>query len=869
MKLRFSHAPSPFKDFLIYGHKTKKPLWNNPFKKKSKDTDILIENGLMHKHWGNYGDYDVSILCREASFDSTLIFSGYLQHKGQMYIGQNELPAEIQNPITLGDLDGYFTFAVKENKGITITQDAFGKNVLFYHICDEYFIISNRYHLLLMYESCIGKKPEINYDKILLLFCSEDSIFSQQSVNREMFFEGHKMLTMTEKIIINSHGCKVEEKPNIVNTFYPKEEAEVTRLFEQGIEEIKESGRSVFSRQWKDGIKLEVTGGWDSRISAAAILASGNRNFEVRTLMSEYGDVVVSDIIANNFDLKRGNPNFFPRIPFENFDESIDSYRSLAMGFCFQKVYNSTFLSPDAEIMRVTGNCLEIYKNYLANRFLTNSHNERMSVENLVKSLVDKLSLTNAVTSSMKKRISNSLITELQKIPGELAQEKLNHHLLFHRLRAHMCYSHGDRFASGYQWTPGTSLAAFHYHNSIPYHVRYVRHPYIVNADLAHAVFPQLAGVPFSQGSPEGICYVLAGDTVSDVTHKYKNYDISRWNENSVRVRQEMIQVAKNSPKVPSEVAKEWRERTDVSYILKETLFLFDKIAAVSSPMKEILNSDLRERIKNCGLPSPINGYHVRLMHLADILECYNILSSVSHLSISDIDDVPRPCKIFRYDDVGNYKYDAHKIIKDNGLLLCGGEFADLSAKTPITIKIKFEMPLSDASKVELFSMEYLGFLLDAYENQDIVAGWKLCENTVSAYYTYLVWGPVNLWIERQQLPYQEVEAYAKRLIGMARMLKLAPECWYFSVNMLKIVRQHTEYLLKNKASTPQGEMLATIALSYGAEILNDDKISKNIENDSKKRFLESKEKISIFSQKAESFIISNAPPNYQTQNGG
>ena len=855
-KLPFSHGPKPFRDFLIFARKnTFSPSLSGSSDKSKATIEFgLRDAGLAQHPMGTFGIIETFLICQDMNINAKFIFSGYLQCKGRMYMGQQELPCELCSSNVLENLDGYFTFAATEADAVTITQDIFGKNTIFYCIYDDFALASNRYHLLLLYLSWLGIKPAINYDKVLLLMASEGAEFAQQEITRDMFFENQFMLTMTEKLVINANGFHVAEKPRAMEAFLPASETEIKGLFEQGVEEIKENGRAVFSRPWKDGVKVDISGGWDSRISAAAILATGNRDFTVRTRMVFYGDVVVSELITKQFDLERGNPDFYPILHYESIDEPINNYRSFAMGFTFQKIYSSTYVSPDAEILRIGGDFGEIYKAYYMRQFLSDDFFTNFTVEALIKKFVSKYPFADGIKGSepLLKRISNALISEVQAIPGELAQDKFNHLYYFYLLRAHFGYSNGYRHVFGYVWSPLTSLSAFRYHNSIPYHKRYERHPYIVNSDLAHAVFPPLASVPFAVN--EGVRYVTAGAAVDDVTHLYKDYDISEWRKHADLFKEDSRHRARSTGSNPDIFKKAWAEIQNPTYMLRESLAVFDRLSSIDNAMCEIFNSALRERIKNCGLPSPINSYYVRLMQLADILGCFDLLPYSQSFKDTTTDDVPRPRCIFKLQKIKQRGYDADKIAKDSGIYLVGGEFADFSSKTPLSAKVTYEMPLSDRSKIELFSMEWLGVLLDAYENKGMTGCFKICENVLTAYYTYLVWGPVNLWEERQQLPDQTTEAYAKRVIGIAHMLKLAPECWFFAGNTLKILRQHAEYLLIHYSDTENGELLVSVALRYAAEILSGDKNQKEYEHTASKRLQEAKETVGAFLKEAEQF---------------
>lgn len=842
-KLPFVHAPLPFCDFIVYAKKTK--FFHKSSMNQKQMKNKLHETGLVQYKIGDYGDYEAFIAydpnnCPDfAEQKNKFIFSGYLQYQGKMYIGVDELPKKIRNTADLENIDGYFTFAAAETDKLIVTQDAFGKNMIFYCIYDDFMLASNRYHLLLLYLSWLNIKPEINYDKVLLMMCSEDSTFSQQSVTRDMFFERQFMMTMTEKIVINHNGFHVAEKTKTAESFNPKDESEIKKLFEQGVEEIKENGRAVFSRPWKDGIKTEVTGGWDSRLSLASILSSGNRDFTVRTVMNAntIGDITVSELIVRRFDLKRGSPHFYPRALFSDYNQCADFFRSVTMGEVFQKIYSQSHFDLSAKSLRVGGDFGEIYKGYYINRYLPDIIYNDITVDELNSLFMAKLQFTPPVkkNESMLKRIKRAVGDELNKIPGELAQEKFNHHLMFYRLRSHFGGSARQRYFNGYSWSPATSLSAFTYYNSLPYHTKYIRHPSITNADLANAICPELSDIPFTKGGVGDIHYLRVGETVDDVTLLYKNIDLSEWEKSLVQSNEELRRYYVENPHLNnSEFSRIYSERNDLSYILKETLALFDCLASQTAEMAEILNSDLREHIKNRGLANPLNDYHMRLTMLFDMISIINGGGmEYSELAENFIDETPRIkyisanlteiCQDIDIDEIINY-----------GFTLSGGEFADFSSQ-PSRMTV-WQGNYCDESKVELFSMKWLNNFLNAYEKTKQPKYWIFCENILTGYFNYLIWGGMSFFEQRQMLPKNTEKAYADRIIVIARMLKLSPDCWFFCGNALRIVRQHADYLTKQNADNISDEIYISLGLFHATTLLKNEKSSIKYKIEAEKR---------------------------------
>jgi hypothetical protein len=436
----------------------------------------------------------------------------------------------------------------------------------------------------------------------------------------------------------------------------------------------------------------------------------------------------------------------------------------------------------------------------------------------------------NTLSADSRQRIKACLYAELQKIYGEIAQEKFNHHLTYYRLRSHfggsvVCL---HNYLHGYEWSPMTSLSAFACHNSIPYHARYNRHTSTVNVDLAHAVFPELSDIPFTSGGVGQVKYQRFGASAEDVTDLYKNKDLTDF----YNARKHYTAALESRAKTPFSPEREeaFIKFTDTSNLLKQTLSLFDSLREYDDEMGKIFTPELKEHIKNRGIKNNVNDWFMRVTMIADIISVCKS-SAVSHKTIGFADDVPRLDRIDLSVLENTDSYDPDRIISENGISFQGGGYADLSSNDARVACWTGSM--SDGDKIAFFSMEWLNPFLDRYEKTKSYKYWLFCENILSGYWIYLIWGGMTFFEERQLLPFDTSLAYAKRLIIMTRMLKLSPDCWYFAGSVLRIVRQHAEYLIKDDDRKSPAFNTALICASA---VLKTEKYMPEVKEEAEKR---------------------------------
>ena len=610
--LPFWHAPLPYRDFVVFACKD---YFENQLMPENFAVSLAQLNftQTLKASYENIRVYFAEN--KNAVVTENFIFSGYLQHNGLMYMGQDELPKNLQRHEIIGAADGYFTFACTDENTTIVSQDWLGQDIIFYYMCGNYMVASNRYHLLLLFLAKLGYRGELNYDKVLMLMCCE--ALHRQNATRDMFFAGLKSMLMTENIMIDKNGWRVEEKRATARLLEPiTSKKESATLFEQGIEEIKENARAAFSYPFREGITIDITGGYDSRISLAAMLNTGRRDFSARTVVEEAvpGDKEISALITEKFNIAYRDSLFYPRELWPSFDDFLAWKRSTGMGLQYQlRDLDISRPASDCSILRISGAYGEHYKNYYM-KWVPDLLEKETTVDEIASAYVFIYSSPFSGNNAVTKRLARLLRDEMALLPGETAQEKFNLFWTFYNARIHFGLHQGRTPA----WAPHMAKSTWRYANSIPYYERAKRHRSFINMEIARTLCPELEEIPYSNGQPMPR-YLCGG---KDVTHECQSIDFSVLQEASREFSKAWKEWCAAQENI-DEYRLAWSERASVASFKRESLSLFDRLAEYSPQLAAILNPQLRVFLERTGNSKIISIYYLKLLTLADQIDIF------------------------------------------------------------------------------------------------------------------------------------------------------------------------------------------------------------------------------------------------------
>ena len=796
--LNFYHAEQPGVDFVIFACH---PSFFIPLKHESI-RNLAIDLGIEFKEQAKYKDIAVYSLSRksEEGPSSYGVFSGYLQHNGALHFGNTEIEKSGISSEELLLADGYFTYAQFCQNATVVSQDSFGRDIIFHYITDECVVASNRCHLLLLFLSSLGIKPAINYDTVLSIMCS-DTQFYQQQISRHMLFKGIQQMPMTEYIEITEAGWTIKNKKLLERIFYPAESPEY--LFEKGLHEICTNTDAIFSRQFSDGIKVDVTGGYDSRITVAALMKLGHSNFECRTTanVNSNGDVLIGSLMAQKFGLNQGDNLFYPRMVWDSYENALDFQRSTLMGVTYTPSFGSSRVASEANCFLVTGDWAEIYKPYFTKAYLPDFLHEDISLDELANAYIQKNSFLYNNNSQLQKRLLDVFRDEIALLPGEKAQEKFNNHLPFYRMRSHFGASVFQKQYCNCRWAPASSQSMWAYCNAVSYNERYKKHPYDLSIRIANALCQEMEGIPYAAPGETPKLELYGTDVTANFSIDRSNWDAIQ-KESKEKNSAWYADAVKQKGRTVDEHAAAWQNRA--SQIVPRAFWLLERLAEYSSEMAEIFNDTLRAWLReHAEHPYILPRYYIKLQNIWDQMAAMNLLDdmdadfflptpaepTLSTLPPAIFDMIPVVALIHNPVEFSN------DLIANGILTLPNGK--RISAKPYSTL---FQQVFDDSPEENLLfikGLDWLEALLRAYDETHESQYKNECLEAIQAFFLYL-----GSDIESQlKLPSSVEHGYATRSFVLSRVLQAGYDIAELKPKIFSLLAQHAEWLsdLKNR----------------------------------------------------------------------
>ena len=299
----FFHFPMPQNDFCFISTKNKINTSSlNVFCTNSGFNCVLINR---NPDWptNNYLIYTNGNT--QVGFKDNRIFSGYAWINGKFYLGQDDLSSEISSTIFNDEKCGIYTLFSIEEDSILITNDYFSYSKLFYFTQDDYLVVSNHYHLLLLTLSKLNINKELDDEIINVTFASNVTLIRQTFTERLMVKNTY-MLNAINKILITKNGWTFPHKTIysvILNSKHNFDIDDYSILLKSGASEIIANIQSVIDYGKFDDIVLDLSGGKDSRVNFAAAtnIPESRKYIKLNTNKNEPEDMEIAIGINNAF----------------------------------------------------------------------------------------------------------------------------------------------------------------------------------------------------------------------------------------------------------------------------------------------------------------------------------------------------------------------------------------------------------------------------------------------------------------------------------------------------------------------------------------------------------------------------------------
>jgi hypothetical protein len=618
--LKFWNAPYPFNDFVVISYK-KDSLSPEIIDKVQR---LLKDNGIQSVNNISLGRNQVMIsssLLWSRIKDGFLVFSGVARHQGKFVYGQNSISSE-DLVRDLNNSVGIFTAATITKKGVLLTQDFTGCGTLFYSNMNGAFVVSNRYHLLLLVLAWMGYKGKMLYSKVIASLYSYTT-FLAQNVSSKMDIEGAYQLPFDKEIIIDKQGARILSKSEVSSAYNSKLTPwDKRELLLQGKQEIIENIASVIESNIFQKVVLDLSGGQDSRAVFAALLNVDNAINMVEILTKNVPgsrDLEIAAGLKNLFGGKFYREEGRPQYPI-SLSESLNIWRSYFMGTYY--TMGLTSWSPKGENqkqIRLSGGCGEIYRGFWAPIYQKSIAGSK-NLKEMATQLVDGFPIL--ITPSMEKKqvLKELLLEEFMQLPGDTPIAKFDNHYNYFRNRYHFGMRAFEYYHDCPMWFPLISKSLFRLAMSSAINEMEKKHLMLELTEQLHPLLiwidydkvatkdnPAINLLPLSDKRFKGINITL--DTSSD-----------DWNELEKKNKEALV---RNRPKMEREFYEEWSSymeklRSDFNITISDLMPIFS----------DIINDQFTNNINSISQSNArfFNAMYAKLLSIKDQIEIFSEL---------------------------------------------------------------------------------------------------------------------------------------------------------------------------------------------------------------------------------------------------
>lgn len=447
--LDFYNVAKPWNDFFLVRAEGKSIITGSfldslDFKRFKLNNDVeLFTNGSINAV--NNEDFFLSGITR----DSEKIIS-----KG------DELNSKNINNVTQGEIGDYTLVYTKGDK-VIVGTDYFGFAKIYYYNSNGIFICTNRYHLMLMVIKELNISVNFNTEKVKASFTQANTMLCQ-NFSEDMDVEGVKMLRADTRMLISESELifqKTELYEDLISVDCYTDE-KYKKMLEQSKNELIDNIKVATNTNTYSTIRMDLTGGLDSRLVYAAATNTANHKNKVVVHAGNYTRTGMIDVeIATKV-------NSIGKLPYDNLPVVFEgedfkmSTHSYYLGSYYDYDTDSVRARLPDGVLRLVGGFGEFFRPYFSLRFY-NDKQFNWSVNEICSSLTG-FKGKRQVFIDQEKNLERILKTELKK----LTFNRSNIHILeFH----YLFYRHGLHFTGGWRaeknnapaWFPLQSKIAF------------------------------------------------------------------------------------------------------------------------------------------------------------------------------------------------------------------------------------------------------------------------------------------------------------------------------------------------------------------------------------------------------------------------
>ena len=376
--------------------------------------------------------------------NSTVAFSGTGRTNTKMIYGMHDIDS-LSCANELSEQVGTFCLIRANENQIMIETDYFGTDKLYYFMLDSLFLVSNRFHLIVMAMQKLNIPRYPNLPHIYAYLT--ETFYTQQNFSQTTNIINLINLRSDSRICVDLNIGKVQiEKTDLYYALSRKilyKESSYYKLVEQACKEIVNNLKIAFEHNAFEHYVVHLTGGLDSRLVFAAL-----------TKFPEYKDKVLVSTSASSDDdkdllsacriLSKRKYSFgTPPLDYTRKTLYTDGYYralSTVLGVTAEHTECSNAL-PFKKTCVLPG----VYGDYLGRPYLsktmrgTNMGETTMSDTEFWKKLV--IRHTGFALYDVHDFFQETFVKECLSLPGTTNLDKLDNHYLFYRNGFHFSYA--------------------------------------------------------------------------------------------------------------------------------------------------------------------------------------------------------------------------------------------------------------------------------------------------------------------------------------------------------------------------------------------------------------------------------------------
>ncbi|MCL2499490.1 MAG: hypothetical protein FWE90_04040 [Defluviitaleaceae bacterium] len=358
-KLKYAYNTYPFTEIAFVITKTdlsRKILRSEFSKLNGFNLKEIIQSGKRKLHIIS------SCIINNDLEENSFAFSGITKITDKLIIGQKDVAANVSNVRLLHDEIGDFSLFHFNKYGAEARTDYFGVSRIYHYEDDEFIIIINSYHLILLFLRLLDVRLKLNDRKVNATYHFSGNPILQHNISWHMEIFNVRQLQADYAIKISQQLIPEFVKTQLyddLRTPLSFELNEYEKILFNAKNEIINNVKVALEHPAFEHIVLDLTGGLDSRTVFAALTTlpiSLQKKVRIRTF-ADNSDLEISSIMVNMYDFDYED---FPTVRNIDWAVNFEEYRqSQFLGQYFASQHYE-ILSPVDSILLLGGRMGEV-----------------------------------------------------------------------------------------------------------------------------------------------------------------------------------------------------------------------------------------------------------------------------------------------------------------------------------------------------------------------------------------------------------------------------------------------------------------------------------------------------------------------------